>query len=506
MDPAVRLVNVSKTFVGGVKAVDNISLELQPFRIFGIVGPNGAGKSTIMNIVAGYLIPDSGEVWVNGLPVLDYHQAINTCGVVKVEQHPNLAPFLSPSQHLSMLLPGLIPVKGFKTRAQQILRELGVQIDLDARVEDLPIGHLRAFEIAKALLQSQILMERGLKPILILDEATAFLPLSQKHALKKILKKLVTQQYTVILVSHDLPEVIDVADEILVMVGGRVSARYQSAGLEVSKLVKSMFDTEVKYEFASQRKLTTEAEALAVEGLHVKDDRGHLVIKDLNMRILSGEVHGVAVFPGTGEKELVESIFGLRKIEKGQLFLFGEKIKNPSVSLMREKGVALLSDDRIKDGLLTEASVYENLTVGLFEKYTKFRGFAIDSKLRTKLAKDLMEEFSIVAKDLRSPVTNLSGGNMQRVYIARTLGREAKILFALHPTVGLDPMGASLLFQKIIERRERNLTTVVFSPNIKEMMSFCDTISVLREGKIVGTYSPNQITVEALGMILSGVA
>jgi len=405
-----------------------------------------------------------------------------------------------------MMIPGIRPSRSLAKRCLQLLERLGIEVDLDTRVEDLPIGHLRAFEISKALLQCEILQARGLNPLLILDEATAFLPLSQKTALKHILKNLVKQNYTIIVVSHDLPEIIDVADEILVMVGGKVSARYQSAGLEVSRLIKSMFDTEVKYEVLPQIRTANDKDALLVSHLFVKDDRGNVVVRDLSLRVFAGEIHGVAVFPGTGEKELAECIFGLRKMEKGEITLFGEKIKNPSLKLMLEKGVAVLSDDRIRDGLLTEASVLENLTVGLFDKYTRFRNFVIDFKLRDQLAQSLIRDYSIVVKGPRSPVTNLSGGNMQRVYIARVLGRDARLLIALHPTVGLDPRGSNLFFQKVFERKSRNLTTVIFSPNVKEMLAVCDRISVMRDGRIVGTFSSAEATVESLGLVLSGMA
>ncbi|MEM2037197.1 MAG: ATP-binding cassette domain-containing protein [Candidatus Caldarchaeum sp.] len=504
MQPAVKLVNVSKTFVGNVRAVDSISIELDPGKIIGIVGPNGAGKSTIMNIAAGYLFPDTGEVWVNGLPVVDFHQAINVCGVVKVDQHPNLAPHLSAAQHLAMLQRTFRPSKTLIPRAEQLLRQLGVDLDLDLRTEDMPIGHLRAFEIVKALLQCEILRSRGLRPVLILDEATNFLPVSQKSVLKQHLRKLVADGYTFIMVSHDLPEIIDVADEILVMVGGKVRTRHRTAGLDVSSLVKSMFDTEVSEKIVSVANVVKNAEAMVLEDFHVKDDRGNIVVNGLTLRVLSGEIHGVAVFPGTGEKELVESIFGLRRVEQGRLTIFGQNIRNPSVQLLRKMGVALLSDDRIRDGLLTDGSVYENLTLGLSDKYTR-GGFIIDTKRRTQLAETLIREYGIVTRGLKEPITNLSGGNMQRVYIARVLGRDARILLALHPTMGLDPMGSSLLFQKISELRSKNLTVLMFSPNIKEMMTICDRVSVMRDGKIVGTFIPAQTSVESLGMILSGV-
>lgn len=505
MEPAVRLQNVTKTFVGGVRAVDSISLELNPFRVYGFVGPNGAGKSTIMNLIAGYLIPDSGEIWVHGIPVTDFHQALNLCGVVKVEQHPNLAPYLTLDQHLSMLLPNFIPTKSLNHMARDLLKQIGVEVDLLRRVEDLPIGYLRVFEIVKALIQCDILLRRGLKPVLILDEATTFLPQHQKNTLKQILRNLISKQHTVLIVSHDLHEIIDVADEILVMVGGKVSARYSSKGLDVSNLVKSMFDTEVGYQAVSRQMHSNGSDALTLKNLFIKDDRGYLAVKNFSLSIKSGEVHGIAVIPGTGEKELVEGIIGIRRIEKGEIEVFGEPVYNPTVTTMRKRGVAVLSDDRIRDGLITEASTYENLTLGLFDKYTKGNGFFIDTRLRTQLAKNLIKEYSIVAKDLKTPITNLSGGNMQRVYIARVLGSEPKILLALHPTVGLDPMGASTFFNKIDERRRRGLTSIIFSPNIKELLTVCDRISVMRNGEIIGTHSSNTVSVEQIGMTLSGM-
>ena len=175
---------VTKTFVGGVTAVDNVSLELEEGILYGYVGPNGAGKSTLTNLISGYLKPDKGEIYVHGIPIVDFHQAIRDAGVVKIEQHPNLAPLLTPAEHLALLLPNfIIDVEALKERAEQLLESLGTPVDLDRRVENLPISHQRVFEIVKALILCELLYRQGKKPILILDEATAFLPLQQKNAL-----------------------------------------------------------------------------------------------------------------------------------------------------------------------------------------------------------------------------------------------------------------------------------------------------------------------------------
>ena len=243
MTAAIRLIGVSKTFIGGVTAVDGVSLELEGEVLYGFVGPNGAGKSTLVNLISGYLLPDEGEIIVNGVPIVDFHQALSEAGVVKIEQHPNLAPNLTPAEHLALLLPNfLVDVNVLKRRAEKLLENLGVPIDLDRRVEDLPISQQRVFEIIKALIMCELLRERGKKPVLILDEATAFLPIQQKVALKRILRELTTLGYTIILISHDLSEVIDVSDEILVMSGGKIVARMKSTSLDISELVKSMFE------------------------------------------------------------------------------------------------------------------------------------------------------------------------------------------------------------------------------------------------------------------------
>ncbi len=506
MVAAIRLVGVSKTFIGGIRAVDNVSVELEAGKLYGLVGPNGAGKSTMTNLVAGYLVPDKGEIYANGFPVIGYHQAMVQCGVVKVEQHPNLAPLLSPAEHLDLLLPDLIAGGRLKPRAEELLRELEVPINLDAPVESIPIGQQRVFEIVKALIQCELISRRGLKPILILDEATAFLPIHLKMALKNKLRNLVSEGYTIITISHDLPEVIDISDEILVMTGGKIVARFSSSGLDLSELVRSMFETEQVLESVrSGGNVGSGSPELVLEDVSIRDDRGNLVVNGLSLEVLNGEAHGVAVIPGTGEKELAEAIYGLRRIESGKVKIFGKEVSRMSVYEIRNMGVALLSDDRIRDGLIYDASVEDNLTLGREMEYSAMGGKIIDPRRREELARKLIEEFSITARSLKSPISMLSGGNMQRVYLARVLGRNTRLLIALHPTVGLDPMGAKLFFKKVDERRKRGLTSLIFSPDIKELLMFCDRISVMRDGRIVGTFMPGEAGVEELGMLLSGV-
>jgi simple sugar transport system ATP-binding protein len=506
MNTAVKLIEVSKTFPGGVIAVDNVSLELNGGILYGVVGPNGAGKSTLMNLISGYLLPDKGEIYIYGNLIEDFHEAISA-GVVKVEQNPNLAPGLTLKEHLALLLSSIsVKTGGLERRCEELMSRVGVKVNLDAKVEDLPISHLRIFEIAKALLLCELLEEAGRKPILILDEATVFLPVQQKQVLKDILRSLLPRKYTILLISHDLAEVIDVSDQIIVMTAGRIASIFKSESLDMGELIKSMFDVALVSESVKPpSKIIGDDYALKIEKLNVRDDRGNLVVKDLDLIVYSGEVHGIAVIPGTGEKELAECIYGLRRAESGRILLFGEDITKLNVFQVKKKGVSFISDDRVRDGIIPDASVEDNLTIGSEDKYSYFKGIFINTEKRKALAENLVKEFSILAKSLRAPIITLSGGNMQRVYLGRAMGGHAKLLIALHPTVGLDPMGTKIFFDKVNERRIKNLTTIIISPNVKELMAFCDRISVMSGGRIIGTFRPEELTVERLGLLVSGI-
>jgi simple sugar transport system ATP-binding protein len=308
------------------------------------------------------------------------------------------------------------------------------------------------------------------------------------------------------LISHDLAEVIDVSDQIIVMTAGRIASIFKSESLDMGELIKSMFDVALVSESVKPpSKIIGDDYALKIEKLNVRDDRGNLVVKDLDLIVYSGEVHGIAVIPGTGEKELAECIYGLRRAESGRILLFGEDITKLNVFQVKKKGVSFISDDRVRDGIIPDASVEDNLTIGSEDKYSYFKGIFINTEKRKALAENLVKEFSILAKSLRAPIITLSGGNMQRVYLGRAMGGHAKLLIALHPTVGLDPMGTKIFFDKVNERRIKNLTTIIISPNVKELMAFCDRISVMSGGRIIGTFRPEELTVERLGLLVSGI-
>jgi len=506
--PAVRLVNVSKTFVGGVRAVDDVSLSLSGGVIYGLVGPNGAGKSTLTNLISGALTPDNGMIYLDRTLVTGFHLALSE-GVVKVEQHPNLAPALTPLEHLALLTPGVFyDANRARPRADELLKHLDTAVNLDSAVESLPISQQRVFEIVRGVIQCEGFLELGKRPILILDEASAFLPLQQKSRVKVLLRDLAKVGCTVLTISHDLSEVIDMSDEILVMTAGKIVSRHGTERLDVAQLVKSMFEAVPVTEIAAAREAVRPLDELAlqVERLEVKDSRGNVVVRNLSLEVLRGEMHGIAAIPGTGEKELAECLYGARRAESGRILLFGRDVTNFNIEGRREAGLSLLSDDRIRDGLIPEANVEDNLTIGSEQVFTRLHGMLIDSPAKERLATDLIEDFSIVSRGLKASITTLSGGNMQRVCLARILGRQSQLLVALHPTVGLDPMGTKLFFDKVAERRRQGLTSLIFSPNIKELLSSCDRISVMSNGKIVGTYKPSEKTLEQLGLLLSGVA
>jgi len=308
----------------------------------------------------------------------------------------------------------------------------------------------------------------------------------------------------VIVISHDLPEVLQLADEILVMSGGRIILKAEAGRVEIEELMRKMFEEVPAFEFSGERGLGAGEEAvLKIENLSVRDDRGEVAIRGLWLEVLEGEVHGIAAIPGTGEKELAECIYGVRRPESGRIMLFGEDVTGLGVSEIRRRGVGFLSDDRILDGLVREASIEDNLTIGSERLFS--RGLLLDPEKRRRIAEKLVEEYGIVLKSLRDPVETLSGGNMQRAYIGRILGRWDRLLIALHPTVGLDPRGVKLFFEKVFERRRRGLTTMIFSPNVKELLAVCDQVSVYAGGRILGTYRPSEVTVEKLGMMLSGL-
>jgi len=495
----LELQGMTKKF-GPVVANDNISLVVQPGEIHSLLGENGAGKSTLMNLLYGLYQPDQGRI------LLDDQEVSFTgpgdamaAGIGMVHQHFMLVPVFSVAENVVLgneptNAVGALDLPTARERVREISARFGFDIDPDALIQDLPVGIQQRVEIVKALARDA--------KILILDEPTAVLTPQETDELMDIMRQLAKEGTSIVFITHKLREVQAVADVVTVIRGGKVIDTVPPT-TEVGDLASLMVGREV--DLSVDKKPAKPGDAvLQIRDLVVVDERQQRVIDGVSLDVHAGEVLCIAGVEGNGQTALAETLLGLRAVTEGTITLAGENITDSSVKDVLAAGVGYVPEDRKKDGLVADFTIEENFMLdGSFsEPYTK--GLSIDFAARHAHSEDLITRFDVRTPSGQTLVKKLSGGNQQKVVVARELSRDLKLFVAAQPTRGVDVGSIEFIHESIIQTRDSGIPVVIISTELDEVYNLADRIAVMYRGKIVGIVPPT-ISREDMGQMMAGI-
>jgi ABC-type uncharacterized transport system ATPase subunit len=501
MTPILELHGITKSFPG-VLANDHINLQLNKGEILALLGENGAGKTTLMNILYGLYSPDEGEIIVNGKPIIikSPTDAINA-GIGMVHQHFMLIPVFTVTENVMLgneyTKPGgFLDQKKASARILEISNQFNLDIDPGALIEDLPVGLQQRVEIIKLLFRNA--------EILIMDEPSAVLTPQEVGELFKIMKSLVAQGKSIIFITHKLREVLECADRIMVIRAGKVVGEATPSKADTNQLAAMMVGRPVELNVQKQESKPKNV-VLKVKNLTVMDRSQKIEVDDITFDIRAGEILGIAGVQGNGQTELVRCLTGLMKAESGEISILGQNITGKSPRKITEQGVAHIPEDRQKDGLVLQSPVQDNLVLSTYYKKPFAKGIILQPHRIAENAKKLVNDFDIRTPGISSAVSGLSGGNQQKVIVAREFSRPIKLLIASQPTRGLDVGSIEYIHRRMIEKRDEGCAILLVSTELDEVMQLADRIAVMYRGKILSIVDADIVTKEELGLLMAGI-
>ncbi len=501
---AVEMKGISKTF-GAVRANSNVSLSIAEGSIHAVIGENGAGKSTIMNILYGFYTPDEGEIYIRGqkATIRNTHDAL-ALGLGMVHQHFMLAGPLTVTENIILgSEPGsslAVDYKGASGRIRELSKQYGLQIDPDAVIDTLSVGQQQRVEILKTLY-------RGAQ-ILILDEPTAVLTPQETEEFFKILRSLRDQGKTIIIITHKLAEVLSISERVTVMRMGKVVGEVETAQTSAAELARMMVGRDVllrvdrkSYSYSGERRSVVSA-----RNLTLAKTAGLNALKNISFEIAAGEIFGIAGVEGNGQTELVEVLAGLVKPSTGRVFLNGTDITGCSPRQAKLLKIGHIPEDRHKRGLLLDSSLTENSILGLQYNPEVTGGAILDYSRIDKHTRSLIEGFDVRPADPTLPARGLSGGNQQKLIIAREFSISPDFLIASQPTRGVDIGAIEFIYKKLLELKAAGAAILLVSAELDEVLSLSDRVGVIYEGELVGIVDPDSTSQQELGLMMTGSA
>ncbi|MFD1178521.1 ABC transporter ATP-binding protein [Paenibacillus puldeungensis] len=497
--PVVELKQITKRFPG-IVANDSISLTLRKGEIHALLGENGAGKSTLMNILFGLYQPDEGSIKVNGETVtIDNPNKAIKLGIGMVHQHFKLVQPFTVTENIIL---GMEPKKGlnidYKSASAQVTKlseQYGLRVNPNSKIQDISVGMQQRVEIMKILFRGA--------DILIFDEPTAVLTPQEIEELMVIMRRLVAEGKSIILITHKLKEIMEISDTVTIIRRGKVIDTVETDKTNPSELAEKMVGRGVSFKIDKNDPQIGQP-VLQLNDVRVKDKHGISILNGLNLEVKAGEIVGIAGVDGNGQSELIEAITGLRKIDSGSIKLSGKEIANLPARNIIENGLSHIPEDRHKRGLVLDFTISENMILETYYKAPFNKGGFLQNAEIEKHAKSLVEQFDVRTPSVETKARSLSGGNQQKAIIAREIDKNPDLLIAAQPTRGLDVGAIEFVHKQLIEQRDQGKAVLLISFELDEILNVSDRIAVIYEGRIVGEVLPKETNDQELGLMMAG--
>lgn len=496
--PLLKMEKICKRFPG-VVANDNIDFEIHQSEIHALLGENGAGKSTLMKILYGYYKSDEGKIFFEGkeTKIRTPNDAMQL-HIGMVFQVLNLIPAMSVLENIALFLTDLEFVYNKANLRKQILslsKQYNLEVNPDHMVSHLSIGEQQKVEILKLLLSNA--------KILILDEPTRVLAPHEVDGLFDVLKRLKQDGYAVVLITHKLKEVLDSADRITVLRGGKVAGTIFHKDASENRLIQLMFDKQLTTRIVRQDSPNYETPVLELNSFSTQAEGANVSLKELDLKVFPGEIVGVAGVSGNGQKELCDAILGLEKIVSGKKLLAGQNLTHASTGMIRKLGMGFIPENPLTMATVPFMSVLENMAISRTGYYSRSKGLVMDWNLVREDTQKSLEKFGFTFS-YYIPAKSLSGGNLQRLIIAREMMKDPKLIIASYLTRGLDVQSTLIARQELMNARNSGTGILLISEDLDELFSLCDRLIVLFDGKIVGEFKPTETDVYQIGHLMTG--
>ena len=492
------MLNIRKEFPG-IVANDNITLQLKKGEIHALLGENGAGKSTLMNVLFGLYQPEQGEIRVKGKKVnITNPNIANDLGIGMVHQHFMLVEPFTVTQNIVLGKEpknkfGMIDIQKARKEIKELSDRYGLKVDPDAKISDISVGMQQRVEILKTLY-------RGAE-VLIFDEPTAVLTPQEISELLDIMRSLVKEGKSIILITHKLKEIMEVCDRCTVIRKGKGIGTVNVSETNVNELASLMVGREVHFK-TEKKEARPGKTVLKIEDLYVKDKRKVDIVKGLDLEVRAGEIVGIAGVDGNGQSELIEAITGLTKVSSGSIKLNDKEIANLSPRKITENGVGHIPQDRHKFGLVLDYSIGENIVLQTYYKKPYSKAKVLNYKEIFRKAQSIIDEFDVRTPSVYTKARALSGGNQQKAIIGREIDRSPDLLIAAQPTRGLDVGAIEFIHNKLVEERDKGRAVLLVSFELDEIMDVSDRIAVMFDGKIVAIVKPEDTNEQELGLLI----